>query len=189
MIQFQGMISHRRAALAAVAKAANAVASSSSSLPSLSSLTTTAAMTTRGTKAFNTSRCLSSSSCFKYDAPWLNYSYSGVDSTVPPSIMNFIDGNFENQTPPATAAAINDSPAIPIYNPATNQLLSCIPESSSSSSSNTNITTTATPAERAILSAKSAYPSWSQTPIQIRQRLLLEYAHLLHQKEVREEIA
>lgn len=191
MFQFQGKISHRRAAAAtAVAKAANAVAAASSSsslssLPSSSLLSlTTAAITTRGTLVLNNIR-FSSSSCFKYDAPWLNY--SGIDST--PSIMNFINGNFENQTPPATPAAINDSTTIPIYNPATNQLLSCIPESSPSSNSNVDAANVATAAERAILAAKSAYPSWSQTPIQIRQRLLLEYAHLLHKKEVREEIA
>ena len=40
-----------------------------------------------------------------------------------------------------------------------------------------------------VKAAKDAYPKWSNTPVQTRQRLLLDYAHFLHGKEVREEIA
>lgn len=43
--------------------------------------------------------------------------------------------------------------------------------------------------DRAVEAAKRAYPGWSNTPVQTRQRLMLEYAHVLHKKEVREEIA
>ncbi|EJK50277.1 hypothetical protein THAOC_30774, partial [Thalassiosira oceanica] len=42
---------------------------------------------------------------------------------------------------------------------------------------------------RAVSAAAAAFPSWSGTPVQARQRLMLEYAHVLHKKEIREEIA
>jgi malonate-semialdehyde dehydrogenase (acetylating)/methylmalonate-semialdehyde dehydrogenase len=97
--------------------------------------------------------------------------------------MNFINGKFET-----TTTTMDEKGIIPIYNPSTNNLLSVIPESSSSSSNNKTAAAAAV-TERAIRAAKEAFPSWSNTPVQNRQRLLLEYAHLLHKKEVREEIA
>ena len=42
---------------------------------------------------------------------------------------------------------------------------------------------------RAIDAASSAFPEWRDTPVQVRQRLLLEYAHELHKVDVREEVA
>jgi len=41
----------------------------------------------------------------------------------------------------------------------------------------------------AVAAARDAYPGWSGTPVQARQRLLAEYANLLHAREIREEIA
>ena len=105
---------------------------------------------------------------FKYDAPWLHYS----DNRNPPSIKNFINGSFEHDT---TAASQDNK--IPIYDPSTNNLLSYVPESTTSE------------LNRAVQAAKDAYPSWSNTPVQNRQRLLLDYAHFLHRKDIREEIA
>ena len=70
--------------------------------------------------------------------------------------------------------------------PSTNKVLSYIPESSSKQD---DASTTPSSLEQAIAAAKGAYPSWSSTPVQTRQRILLEYAHFLHKKEVREEIA
>ena len=105
---------------------------------------------------------------FKYDAPWLHYS----DNHSPPSIKNFINGSFEHDT---TAASQDNK--IPIYDPSTNNLLSYVPESTTSE------------LNRAVQAAKDAYPSWSNTPVQNRQRLLLDYAHFLHRKDIREEIA
>jgi malonate-semialdehyde dehydrogenase (acetylating)/methylmalonate-semialdehyde dehydrogenase len=96
--------------------------------------------------------------------------------------MNFINGKFET-----TTTTMDNKGIIPIYNPSTNNLLSVIPESSSLSSNNN--TAAAAVTECAIRAAKEAFPSWSNTPVQNRQQLLLEYTHLLHKKEVREEIA
>lgn len=76
--------------------------------------------------------------------------------------------------------------------PSTNNVLSYIPESASKqddASAATATTTTTSALDQAITAAKEAYPSWSSTPVQSRQRLLLEYAHFLHKTEVREEIA
>ena len=40
-----------------------------------------------------------------------------------------------------------------------------------------------------VQAATDAYPVWSGTPVQVRQRLMAEYANLLHKKKIREEIA
>ena len=112
---------------------------------------------------------------FKYDAPWIHYN----NNEQQPTIKNFINGTFEEVT---TATS-----QIPLYDPSTNKVLSYVPESTSAT------TTTKMNGEdalqRAVKAAKDAYPKWSNTPVQSRQRLLLDYAHFLHGKEVREEIA
>jgi hypothetical protein len=41
----------------------------------------------------------------------------------------------------------------------------------------------------AVQAATDAYPVWSSTPVQVRQRLMAEYANLLHKKEIWKEIA
>jgi acyl-CoA reductase-like NAD-dependent aldehyde dehydrogenase len=41
----------------------------------------------------------------------------------------------------------------------------------------------------AVEAARDAYPGWSGTPVQVRQRLLAEYAKLLRRREIREEVA
>jgi len=114
---------------------------------------------------------------FKYDAPWLHYS----EKDEHPTVKNFINGSFEN---PDTKGNI------PLYDPSSNNVLSYVPESSSSTSTTLD-TNTNTPSalDRAVKAAKEAYPAWSNTPVQTRQRLMLEYAHFLHKKEIREEIA
>mmetsp|Transcript_42268 Transcript_42268/g.88738 ORF Transcript_42268/g.88738 Transcript_42268/m.88738 type:complete len:603 (-) Transcript_42268:2309-4117(-) len=121
----------------------------------------------------------SSSSKFKYDAPWLHHptASNNNDDDETPMMKNFINGVFEPPTSTTTT--------IPIYDPSTNKLLSYVPESHYGSSSQEEPSAL----ERAVAAAKAAYPSWSNTPVQTRQRLLLEYAHFLHRKEVREEIA
>ncbi len=91
--------------------------------------------------------------------------------------MNFINGSFQSHT---DAAGLTSS-YIECRDPSTNKVLSYVPESSIKDGAST--------LEQAVAAAKEAYPSWSSTPVQTRQRLLLEYAHLLHKKEVREEIA
>ncbi len=114
---------------------------------------------------------------FKYDAPWLHYS----NNQNHPDVMNFINGSFQS---PTDAAGLTSS-YIECRDPSTNKVLSYVPESSIKDGAST----TASALEQAVTAAKEAYPSWSSTPVQTRQRLLLEYAHLLHKKEVREEIA
>jgi malonate-semialdehyde dehydrogenase (acetylating)/methylmalonate-semialdehyde dehydrogenase len=95
--------------------------------------------------------------------------------------MNFINGSFVNPEDAQMDFASN----IECYDPSTNRVLSYIPESASNSSTKN----TPSALEQAVSAAKDAYPSWSSTPVQSRQRILLEYAHFLHKKEVREEIA
>jgi malonate-semialdehyde dehydrogenase (acetylating)/methylmalonate-semialdehyde dehydrogenase len=115
---------------------------------------------------------------FKYDAPWLHY----YTNHKHPDVMNFINGSFQHPND----ANMKFSDNIECSDPSTNKVLSYIPESSSKQD---DASTTPSSLEQAIAAAKGAYPSWSSTPVQTRQRLLLEYAHFLHKKEVREEIA
>ena len=213
MLQCERMTMYRRTRTAANVNAVAAAASSLSSSSSSSSTFTLPSHTTiipspRGAMPmpFNSNSrfrftASTPTSFFKYDAPWLHYdnnnnsdnntNRTGTGSTTP-SILNFINGNFESNkatstTTTAIITAMDDQRIIPIYNPSTNNQLSYISESSSSSNENTATATTSI--LRAIEAAKQAFPSWSNTPVQNRQRYLLEYAHLLHTKEVREEIA
>lgn len=105
-------------------------------------------------------------STYKYDAPWLDFS----SEEEVPVVKNFINGQFTTPSPSSS------SKTIPLYDPSTNKLLS-------------NVVTCLSSLESAVSSANDAYSSWSNTPVQIRQRFLLEYANFLHGKEVRKEIA
>ena len=124
---------------------------------------------------------------FKYDAPWLDYTANNyISKDEPPTIKNFINGKFEVGTVGDTGySTLMDLTDIPIYNPSTNEILSYVPESARSFVVND----TMNEVNRTVSAAKAAYPSWSNTPVQTRQRLLLDYAHFLHKPEVREEIA
>ena len=124
---------------------------------------------------------------FKYDAPWLDYTANNyISKDEPPTIKNFINGKFEVGTVGDTGySTLMDLTDIPIYNPSTNEILSYVPESARSFVVNDKMNEV----DRAVSAAKAAYPSWSNTPVQTRQRLLLDYAHFLHKPEVREEIA
>ena len=95
-------------------------------------------------------------------APWLT-----SDHAIP-TIKNYINGQF------VTSQQTTD--AIHLYDPSTNIHLANIPSSPSD-------------IIHAVSSASQAFPGWSSTPIQIRQRFLMEYTHQLHKVEVREEIA
>ncbi len=97
--------------------------------------------------------------------------------------MNFINGSFQHPDDAKMKFSCN----VECRDPSTNKVLSYVPESASKQDD--AAATTPSALEQAIAAAKEAYPSWSSTPVQSRQRLLLEYAHLLHKKEVREEIA
>ena len=112
---------------------------------------------------------------FKYDAPWIHYN----NNEQQPTIKNFINGTFEEVT--------DATSQIPLYDPSTNKVLSYVPESTSATT--TTKMNEEDALQRAVKAAKDAYPKWSNTPVQSRQRLLLDYAHFLHGKEVREEIA
>jgi len=124
---------------------------------------------------------------FKYDAPWLDYTANNyISKNEPPTVKNFINGKFEVGTVGDTGySTLMDLTDIPIYNPSSNEILSYVPESARSFVVND----TMNEVDRAVSAAKAACPSWSNTPVQTRQRLLLDYAHFLHKPEVREEIA
>jgi len=116
---------------------------------------------------------------FKYDAPWFDYSEG---TNKPPTIKNFINGSFETATrDTGRGYSVKDTP---LYNPSTNEILSYVLESNY-----VYLPKGENALENAVSAAKAAYPSWSNTPVQTRQRLLLDYAHFLHKPEVREEIA
>lgn len=117
---------------------------------------------------------------FKYDAPWLHQS---EEANGHPQVKNFINGSFETPTE-GRHSNLSLANNITIYDPSTNNILSYVPESSSKMDSDTP-----SALHRAVEAAKQAYPAWSNTPVQNRQRLMLEYAQFLHKKEVREEIA
>lgn len=97
----------------------------------------------------------------KHHAPWLTQ--DGI-----PIVKNYINGEF------ITSSASSDM--IHLYDPSTNKHLANIPNDKSN-------------ATAAIESASASYPKWSGTPVQVRQRYMMEYTHTLHKKEVREEIA
>ena len=112
-------------------------------------------------------------------APWL-FQQKEHDENVP-RFANFINGSFIPPPPLTThnnsSNNNNSTEDIPLYDPSTNDLLSTVPNSSH------------TAVQEAVSAAKTAYATWSTTPVQVRQRLLAEYAHLLQQVHIREEIA
>jgi len=128
---------------------------------------------------------------FKYDAPWFHYS----EHSKEPHVMNFINGSFEevtvsNDDVVSSSSSSSNPTTTPLFDPSSNKVLSYVPEShhpSQQMDSHDNESSTAL--NRAVAAAKQAYPAWSNTPVQSRQRLMLDYAHFLHRKEVREEIA
>ncbi len=119
--------------------------------------------------------------------PWLLRHHPGVGGgggvgtgNVPhpiPRVANFVNGSFRHPRP-APAATIHRDDGIPVVDPSTNVALSHVTDDSSSEA-----------IDDAVRAASDAYPGWSITPVQARQRLLAEYANLLHRGEVREEIA
>ena len=108
-------------------------------------------------------------------APWL-FQQNENDDAVP-RFANFINGSFVTPPPLTNNNNSNNNSDIPLYDPSTNDLLSHVPNSSH------------TAVQEAVSAAKTAYAAWSTTPVQVRQRLLAEYAHLLQQVHIREEIA
>ena len=96
-----------------------------------------------------------------HTAPWLS-------QDAIPTVKNYINGQF------VTSVASSDM--IHLYDPSTNNHLANIPNDKSS-------------ATAAIQAASCSYPKWRGTPVQVRQRYMMEYTHALHKKEVREEIA
>ena len=121
-------------------------------------------------------------------APWLVRRTEMNDEV--PRFANFVNGSFvvapalhrttnnhhANDDDANTTATTTDT-LIPLYDPSTNDLLSHVPNSSR------------TDVHEAVYSAKAAYATWRTTPVQVRGRLLAEYAHLLRQDHAREEIA
>ena len=128
----------------------------------------------RGAAAAASGSSLRRLSSFDRDAPWLVQDPDGKD---PALVQNFINGEFTLE------GAVTGRGGIPLRDPSTNKLLSLVPANGQSKGKQVSAL------DRAVAAARAAYPEWSGTPVQTRQRLLLEYAHFLHKKEVREEIA
>ncbi|KAL3810218.1 hypothetical protein ACHAXA_006358 [Cyclostephanos tholiformis] len=116
------------------------------------------------------------------DVPWLHRDAVDGDRVGVPRFKNFVNGSHISPTCSVVVAPPSSSPDddIPVIDPSTNEILSYVPNDSSSSSSAVN---------DAVIAAKNAYPEWSNTPVQVRQRLLAEYSNLLHKREIREEVA
>eukprot|EP00569_Conticribra_weissflogii_P005890 CAMPEP_0171345112 /NCGR_PEP_ID=MMETSP0878-20121228/20892_1 /TAXON_ID=67004 /ORGANISM="Thalassiosira weissflogii, Strain CCMP1336" /LENGTH=567 /DNA_ID=CAMNT_0011848457 /DNA_START=186 /DNA_END=1886 /DNA_ORIENTATION=+ len=123
-----------------------------------------------------TARPFASAAHFKHDAPWLMSSSGGNDDNSNhsvPVVANLINGRF--QLPQNFGS--DSSSKIPIIDPSSNVVLSHIHDNHTAD------------LQAAVASAEEAFPTWSNTPVQSRQRLLADFAHLLHEKHVREEIA
>ena len=88
-------------------------------------------------------------------APWLLSSSSGA-----PAYTNLIDG----QSVPSTSKELID-----VTDPATNNAIAQVPQSTPSE------------LESAVASAKTAFESWRNVPIQQRQRVMLKYQDLIRQ--------
>lgn len=73
-------------------------------------------------------------------------------------VPNFIDGKF-------TQSAATEF--IDVTNPATNEVILKVPKSTPSEMS------------AAVASARTAFETWSETPVQMRQRIMLDYVQLI----------
>ncbi|KAL7546276.1 hypothetical protein ACHAWF_009615, partial [Thalassiosira exigua] len=128
----------------------------------------------------------SSSSALGREAPWLSHAlggpHDGSNDPDPPVVKNFVNGEFEAPARGHRIACLD---------PATNKVLSLVPESHAHAPAPGEAAGSwrSSALDRAVDAAKNAFPRWRDTPVQARQRLLLEYAHFLHKKEVREEVA
>jgi hypothetical protein len=106
--------------------------------------------------------------------PWLLYDYPNKRSETPatwevPIYKNYINGKF---TIPDDTSITS---SVPILNPATNTTIAQLPNS--------------TPEEvnSAIEAATNAFPSWSQTSVQERQRIMFSLQGLI--QEYKEDLA
>ena len=88
------------------------------------------------------------------DEPWL----SSPASSAAPVYSNLIDGQFV----PSTSKELID-----VTDPATNNIIAQVPQSTPSE------------LELAVSSAKTAFESWRNVPIQQRQRVMLKYQDLI----------
>lgn len=81
-------------------------------------------------------------------------------SSAAPTVSNLIDGRF------VASSATNH---VELRNPATQELLGLVPES------------TREEFEAAVASAKDAFPSWSQTPVSMRSRVMFRFLERIQQ--------
>ena len=91
-------------------------------------------------------------------------------NSFPPSslslsvVPNFISGKF---TPSAATEFID------VTNPATNEVVARVPKSTQSE------------LEAAVASAAEAFETWSETPVQMRQRIMLDYVQLIKRDQMK----
>jgi malonate-semialdehyde dehydrogenase (acetylating)/methylmalonate-semialdehyde dehydrogenase len=90
------------------------------------------------------------------------FSLTSTSSSIP-KLKNYINGEFVE-----SKAATH----FEITNPATNQLLSLVPE------------TTNEEFNHAVSSAKKAFKTWRNIPINVRQKYMFDYIRLLNENKV-----
>ena len=76
-----------------------------------------------------------------------------------PAVSNYVNGSF----------VLDDLPALDVYNPSEGNVISRVPLSSHRE------------VDRAVESAKAAFPAWSATPIKERVQVFYRYKALLEQ--------
>lgn len=106
------------------------------------------------------------------DAPWTGA--GDEDGSSLPVFKNFVDGRFASvggRRLPPNAPVVSD--------PSAGEPLAIVRDSAASCGG----------VDDAVAAARDAFPAWRDTPVQVRQRLLLDYAHVLRRREVREELA
>ncbi len=99
--------------------------------------------------------------------PWSSYDWLQQSSNDVAVYKNFINGEFVSSESP-------DNMMMDVIDPATNQLVAKVPQ------------TTLEELEYATSCAEEAFVEWRNTPLQVRQRVMLHFQHLIrhHQEDI-----
>lgn len=100
------------------------------------------------------------------EGPWLSTMSTCADGSEEKRFLNF----FDNQFVPTASSTSDDHVAYTVRNPATQDVLGVVPETSASDF------------DAAVARAKRAFTEWSQVPVPQRQRVMLRYQALLRER-------
>lgn len=91
-----------------------------------------------------------------------------LHTAAPAALPN---GEIAKQLIGGVWSASKSTKTIPVHNPATQEVVTIVPES------------TQTEMQAAVAAAKAAFPAWAATPLQVRVRVMLEYQALLRKNQ------